>query len=114
MEEKEVKPPRQLWFWLLFRLPDNRGFIVAGDNAATGLGQVSSRFVKFDAATLTGVTEQGRPYELSWGDGNDGLHLQTAQTLAKWCGVNGYEYDDLKRATPEEVEAALAARGPQP
>lgn len=112
--EKEGKPTRHLWFWLLFRLPDDKGFVVAGDNAATGLGQVSSRFVTFDAATLTGLTEQGRPYELSRDDGNDGLHLQTAQTLAKWCGVNGYEYDDLERTTPEEVEAALNPKGPTP
>jgi hypothetical protein len=109
-----TKPTRQLWFWVLFRLPDDKGFVVAGDNAATGLGQVSSRFVTFDAASLTGVTERGRPYELSRDDGNDGLHLQTAQTLAKWCGVNGYEYDDLTQTTPEEVEVALSARGPRP
>jgi hypothetical protein len=109
-----TKPTRRLWFWVLFRLPENRGFIVAGDDLATGLGQVSSRFVSFDAISLTGVTEQGRPYELSRGDGNDGLHLQTAQTLAKWCGVNGYEYDDLERTTPEEVDAALNPKGPTP
>lgn len=103
-----TKPTRHLWCWQLYRLPKGNGFIVAGDDAATGHGQISSVFIEFDAKTLSGTTVRERPYQLSFEHGNQGIHLQTLSLLARWCELQDLDLDDLKPVSPIEVEATLS------
>lgn len=91
-------PSVVLSHWAVLELPNgDRHF--AGYNITEGEGRASSKIKAFDKATMRGVTNSGRVYELS---GTPGLEGDGSYVWARWCAIN-----DVQPGTAKDVSGDL-------
>ena len=108
----EDQPGVTLSGWAAFKvfLPGN-GFPTAhlvGYNERVGEGRVSSHMVKFDAASMCGVTSSGRLYRLL---GEPGLAGDAAYVWQRW--TNRWSADAHEEMSAEALSAFLAGSSKQ-
>lgn len=70
-------------------LIDDRNWHFIGYNMANWEGRASTRIVRFDAATMTGITASGRVYRLKGPPGP--LHPDARYVFERWCAINRVE-----------------------
>lgn len=88
-------PEITLSSWKVYELPNgDRHFV--GYNETEREGRVSSRIESFDSATLKGVTQSGRVYQLIGDSGRDG---DADYVWSAWKKINSVEkYKDVSES----------------
>lgn len=100
----EVEPEKWIASWQVFKVAHVNGFKerfglhFVGRNTINSTGAVSSKIEKFDPATMRGVTNSGRVYQLI---GLPGVWDDAQYVLENWCRFNQVKVED---ATDEFIQ----------
>jgi hypothetical protein len=90
----EVEPKIELHLWKVLEADGTRHFVGYSFNGQEG--RVSSRIMKYNRASRTGITGSGRHYQLM---GPPGSHEDADYVWDRWTKLNGIE--NVKDVTHE-------------